>query len=44
MARLIEDSIDGYVLSGLSANRNGDRGDAVGKKFASVSGGDKLCH
>ncbi len=33
MARLVEDSKDGYVLSGLSANRNGDRGDAIGKKF-----------
>ncbi len=33
MARLVEDSKDGHVLSGLAANRNGDRGDAIGKKF-----------
>ena len=33
MARLVGQSKDGYVLSGLVANRNGDRGDAIGKKF-----------
>ncbi len=34
MARLVDQSKDGYVLSGLAANRNGDRGDAIGKKFS----------
>ena len=33
MARLIEDSKDGYVLSGLSVNKYGDRSNAVGKRF-----------
>ncbi len=33
MARLVGQSKDGFVLSGLAANRNGDRGDAIGKKF-----------
>jgi len=32
-ARLVKQSKDGYVLSGLSANGLGDRGDAIGKKF-----------
>jgi len=33
MRRLIRDSKDGYVLSGLSANKYKDRGNAVGKRF-----------
>jgi integrase len=33
LARLTKTSRDGYVLSGLTANRNGDRGDALGKRF-----------
>jgi integrase len=31
--RLVKDSEDGYVLSGLKPNANGVRGDAIGKKF-----------
>ncbi len=33
MARLLEDSEDGYVLSGLTANKYGDRSNAIGKRF-----------
>jgi len=33
MRRLIADSRDGFVLSGLSANKYGDRSDALGKRF-----------
>lgn len=33
MARLIDQSSDGFVLSGLAVNKNGDRGDALGKRF-----------
>ncbi len=33
MARLIEDSKKGYVLSGLTANKYGDRSNAIGKRF-----------
>ena len=33
MKRLVKDSKDGYVLSGLKPNANGDRGDAIGKRF-----------
>lgn len=33
MARLIEGSKDGYVLSGLSRNKYGDRSNAIGKRF-----------
>ena len=33
MARLTEGSKDGYVLSGLTANKYGDRSNAVGKHF-----------
>lgn len=33
MARLVDQSTDGYVLSGLKPNKNGDRGDALGKRF-----------
>ncbi len=31
--RLVKESKDGYVLSGLKPNANGDRGDAIGKRF-----------
>lgn len=31
--KLVKDSTDDYVLSGLSANKYGDRGDALGKRF-----------
>ncbi len=31
--RLVKDSEDGYVLSGLKPNANGDRGDTIGKRF-----------
>ena len=31
--RLVKASKDGYVLSGLKANKNGDRGDMLGKRF-----------
>ena len=31
--RLVKDSEDDYVLSGLKPNKNGDRGDALGKRF-----------
>jgi integrase len=31
--RLAKASKDGYLLSGLKANANGDRGDAIGKRF-----------
>lgn len=33
MARLVADSSDGYVLSGLTENKYGDRSNAVGKRF-----------
>jgi integrase len=33
MARLIEDNKDGHVLSGLTANKYGDRSNAIGKRF-----------
>ena len=33
IARLIEGSKDGYVISGLSENKYGDRSNAVGKRF-----------
>lgn len=33
LARLVKASNDGFVLSGLVANRNGDRGDGLGKRF-----------
>ena len=32
--RLVRDSADGYVLSGFKPNANGDRGDAIGKRFS----------
>ena len=31
---LVKDSADGYVLSGLKPNANGDRGEAIGKRFS----------
>ncbi len=33
MVRLIRDSRDGYVLSGLTFNKYGDRSNAIGKRF-----------
>ena len=33
MDRLVDQSRDGYVFSGLTVNRNGDRGDPLGKRF-----------
>ncbi len=33
MARLVMDSKDGHVLSGLTANKYGDRSNAIGKRF-----------
>jgi integrase len=33
LKRLLKDSRDGYVLSGLQANKYGDRSNAVGKRF-----------
>jgi integrase len=33
LKRLVRESTDGYVLSGLSANKYGDRSDPVGKRF-----------
>jgi integrase len=31
--RLVQDSVDGYVLSGLSENKYADRSNAIGKRF-----------
>ena len=36
MARLIEDSKDGYVLSGLTVNKYGYRSNGIGKRFGSL--------
>lgn len=36
MARLIEDSKDGYVLSGLAINKYGDRSNGIGKRFGKL--------
>ncbi|MDA1326865.1 MAG: tyrosine-type recombinase/integrase [Proteobacteria bacterium] len=33
MARLVGQTTDGFVLSGLKPNKNGDRGDVLGKRF-----------
>lgn len=33
MAKLVKNSSDGYVLSGLSENKYGDRSNAIGKRF-----------
>ncbi len=32
----MKDSEDGYVLSGLKPNANGDRGDTIGKRFTQL--------
>ena len=32
-ARLVDQSTDGFVLAGLKPNKNGDRGDVLGKRF-----------
>lgn len=39
MARLINESKDGYVLSGLTVNKYGDRSNAVGKRFGNLKTG-----
>ena len=39
MVRLVAASTDGYLLSGLRGNRNGDRGDALGKRFTRLKQG-----
>ena len=36
MARLVEESTDGFVLSGLRIDRHGDRGDGIGKRFGAL--------
>jgi integrase len=36
MTRLVQDSSNGYVLSGLTVNKYGDRSNAVGKRFGSL--------
>jgi len=36
MARLIEGSVDGYLLSGLTVNKYGDRSNGVGKRFGKL--------
>ena len=36
MARLVEDSKDGHVLSGLTANKYGDRSNSIGKRFGKL--------
>ena len=33
VARLLDESRDGYLLTGRTPNKNGDRGDALGKRF-----------
>ena len=33
MARLVDQSEDGYVLSGITANKYGDRSNGIGKRF-----------
>ena len=33
MARLLEDSKDGYALSGLTVSKYGDRSNGIGKRF-----------
>lgn len=33
VARLVDESKDGYILSGLQSNKHGVRGDALGKRF-----------
>jgi integrase len=39
LARLVQDSTDGYVLTGLTANKYGDRSNAVGKRFGRLKTG-----
>jgi integrase len=39
LARLVTESTDGYVLTGLSANKYGDRSNAVGKRFGRLKTG-----
>ncbi len=36
MARLIEGSKDGHVLSGLTVNKYGDRSNGIGKRFGKL--------
>ena len=36
MARLIEGGNDGYVLSGLTVNKYGDRANGIGKRFGRI--------
>ena len=36
MARLVEDSTDGYVLSGLTGNKYGHRQNVIGKEFGKL--------
>ena len=36
MARLIESSNDGYVLTGLTFNKYGDRSKGIGKRFGKL--------
>lgn len=47
--RLKDNSKDGYILSGLSFNKYGDRSNAIGKSFGKLKtklghGGDKVFH
>ncbi len=42
MARLMKDSTDGYVLSGLTETKYGDRANAIGKRFGQLK--TKLGH
>ncbi len=39
MTRLIESSADGYVLSGLTENKYGDRSNGIGKRFGKLKTG-----
>ena len=38
MARLLDESKDGYVLAKLAVNKYGNRGDALGKRFTRLKG------
>jgi integrase len=49
LGRLLQESADGYVLSGLTANKYGDRSNAVGKRFGRLKrslgfGTDRVFH
>ncbi len=49
MKRLVKDSKDGYVLSGLTLNKYGDRSNAIGKRFGRLKtsmgfGEDRVFH